>query len=199
MVRSGTIARRGLSRMTRIKSGRRRHGGHEKYRRHRRRHHRRWAQRPHVRGLPRQGGAQGGGARAEPRCRRGGGDGGIPPRFSQLGRRLHGQPAQSESDRRPRTRQGGIADRRAAGCKLLAGRRQSLSADARRSRGTAGGHRAILGARRRAAAAIRRDAGACGRRVARSRADDATQRRRRHRRVDPRRHAGTAHGTPRRR
>ena len=47
--------------------------------------------------------------------------------------------------------------------------------------------------------AVRRHAGACRRRVARPGADDAAQRRRRCRRADPRRHAGTAHGAPRHR
>ena len=77
-----------------------------------------------------------------------------------------------------------LADRRAAGGELLAGRRHALSADARRSGRAAGGDRAVLGARCRASARLRRDARARRRRAARSRADDAAQCRRRRCRAD---------------
>ena len=66
----------------------------------RRRHHRRGPQRPDVRGLSRHGRAQGQGAGAPAGGGRRGGDRGVSSGLSQLGRRLHGEPAQSEDHRR---------------------------------------------------------------------------------------------------
>ncbi len=82
--------------------------------------------------------AEGEGGRAPPGGRRRRGDGGIPSGLSQLGRGLHGQPAQSQGDPRPRAARPRAAHRRAPRAEFSARRRRPLSARPARA---APGHR----------------------------------------------------------
>ncbi len=144
------------------------------------RHHRRRPQRPDVRGLSRgQGSARhraGEECRGGRRCRHGG----VPSGLSQLGRGVHGEPAQPHGHPRPRSR-GPRPRHRRAHRRPTSGRWTSAALSSCPTASPAGSARvAVFSAeRRRAAPGLRGGAGARGGLPARAGARAASQRRRR--------------------
>ncbi len=123
-----------------------------------------------------QGRAAGEGRRAPPRRRRRGGHRGVPSGLPQLGRLLHGQPAQPEGHPRPRPAPAWPDDRRAPRPELPAAPGRALSP--RRRGPHQGADREVQQPRRRALRRLRGGARAHRRRAARPCAAGAAERRR---------------------